>query len=95
MVLKDGAKMSKAKGNTVDPAELISKYGADTVRLFMMFAAPPEQSLEWSDDGVQGSFRFLKRFWAAVQSHVAAGAVVDVDPARLDDAQKRLAASVA
>ena len=90
MVLKDGAKMSKAKGNTVDPQELISKYGADTVRLFMMFAAPPEQSLEWSDDGVQGSFRFLKRFWAAVQSHVDAGSVADVDPASLDDAQKDL-----
>ena len=67
MVLKDGAKMSKNKGNTVDPQELIDKYGADTVRLFMMFAAPPEQALEWSDDGVQGSFRFLKRFWTAVQ----------------------------
>ncbi len=90
MVLKDGAKMSKAKGNTVDPQELISKYGADTVRLFMMFAAPPEQSLEWSDDGVQGSFRFLKRFWAAVQNHVDAGSVADVDPASLDDAQKDL-----
>ena len=66
MVLKDGAKMSKNKGNTVDPQELIAKYGADTVRLFMMFAAPPEQALEWSDEGVQGSFRFLKRFWNAV-----------------------------
>ena len=70
MVLKDGAKMSKNKGNTVDPQELIEKYGADTVRLFMMFAAPPEQALEWSDDGVQGSFRFLKRFWTAVHKHV-------------------------
>ena len=69
MVLKDGAKMSKNKGNTVDPQKLIEKYGADTVRLFMMFAAPPEQALEWSDDGVQGSFRFLKRFWTAVHSH--------------------------
>src|SRR5690606_21678010 len=60
MVLKDGAKMSKAKGNTVDPQQLIETYGADTVRLFMMFAAPPEQALEWSDEGVQGGFRFLK-----------------------------------
>jgi leucyl-tRNA synthetase len=73
MVLKDGAKMSKNKGNTVDPQQLIEKYGADTVRLFMMFAAPPEQALEWSDDGVQGSFRFLKRFWAAVQKHAENG----------------------
>jgi len=90
MVLKDGAKMSKAKGNTVDPQELIDRYGADTVRLFMMFAAPPEQALEWSDDGVQGSFRFLKRFWTAVHEHVAAGPAGDVDPAALDAAQKDL-----
>jgi len=90
MVLKDGAKMSKAKGNTVDPQELIEKYGADTVRLFMMFAAPPEQALEWSDDGVQGSFRFLKRFWSAVSDHVAAGPVEHVDTRILDDVQKQL-----
>jgi len=90
MVLKDGAKMSKAKGNTVDPQELIAKYGADTVRLFMMFAAPPEQALEWSDDGVQGSFRFLKRFWTAVDEHVAAGPVVRIEADVLDDAQKSL-----
>jgi leucyl-tRNA synthetase len=90
MVLKDGAKMSKNKGNTVDPQELIGKYGADTVRLFMMFAAPPEQALEWSDDGVQGSFRFLKRFWNAVQSHVDGGAVGELDPAGLNAAQKNL-----
>ena len=63
MVLKDGAKMSKSKGNTVDPQVLIDKYGADTVRLFSMFAAPPEQSLEWSDSGVDGSHRFLKKLW--------------------------------
>ena len=73
MVLKDGAKMSKAKGNTVDPQGLIDRYGADTVRLFMMFAAPPEQALEWSDDGVQGASRFLRRFWSAVQNHAAGG----------------------
>ncbi len=88
MVLKDGAKMSKAKGNTVDPQELIARYGADTVRLFMMFAAPPEQSLEWSDDGVQGSFRFLKRFWGSVQSQT--GDVVPIDKSALTDAQKDL-----
>jgi len=90
MVLKDGAKMSKSKGNTVDPQELIANYGADTVRLFMMFAAPPEQSLEWSDDGVQGSFRFLKRFWSAVTEHAAKGSVVEIDAAALTEAQKDL-----
>ncbi len=63
MVLKDGSKMSKSKGNTVDPQQLIDRYGADTVRLFVMFAAPPEQSLEWSDSGVEGAYRFLKRIW--------------------------------
>ena len=63
MVLKDGTKMSKSKGNTVDPQSLIDTYGADTARLFMMFAAPPDQSLEWSDSGVEGSHRFLRRVW--------------------------------
>ncbi len=66
MVLKDGTKMSKSKGNTVDPQPLIDQYGADTVRLFTMFAAPPEQSLEWSDSGVEGAHRFLKRLWKQV-----------------------------
>ena len=69
MVMKDGAKMSKAKGNTVDPQGLIEKFGADTVRLFMMSAAPPELALEWSDDGVQGAHRFLRRLWTAVDNH--------------------------
>jgi leucyl-tRNA synthetase len=87
MVLKDGAKMSKAKGNTVDPQELIEKYGADTVRLFMMSTAPPEMALEWSDDGVQGAFRFLKRLWKAVHEHVSAGAAAASDPTSLDDRQ--------
>ena len=90
MVLKDGAKMSKAKGNTVDPQELIEKFGADTVRLFMMFAAPPEQSLEWSDEGVQGSFRFLKRFWSTVVDHAAGGPVEALDTGALNDVQKEL-----
>ncbi len=63
MVLKDGAKMSKSKGNTVDPNGLIDRYGADTVRFFILFAAPPEQSLEWSDHGVEGAHRFLKKLW--------------------------------
>ena len=90
MVLKDGAKMSKAKGNTVDPQALIDRYGADTVRLFMMSAAPPETALEWSDDGVQGAYRFLKRFWHAVHAHRANGATEPVDAALLSDAQKDL-----
>lgn len=90
MVLKDGAKMSKAKGNTVDPQGLIEKYGADTVRLFMMFAAPPEQALDWSDEGVQGSFRFLKRFWSAVTEHVAGGPAGPVDTSVLNDTLKEL-----
>lgn len=63
MVLKDGAKMSKSKGNTVDPQELIENYGADTVRLYTMFTSPPEQALEWNDDAVEGAFRFLRRMW--------------------------------
>lgn len=64
MVLKDGSKMSKSKGNVVDPDQLIEKYGADTIRLFIIFTAPPEQSLEWSDSGVEGAHRFLKKVWA-------------------------------
>src|SRR3990167_606440 len=63
MVLKDGAKMSKSKGNVVAPQNLIKTYGADTVRLFIIFASPPEQSLEWSDSGVEGAHRFLKKLW--------------------------------
>jgi len=90
MVLKDGAKMSKAKGNTVDPQALIDRFGADTVRLFMMFAAPPEQSLEWSDDGVQGASRFLKRFWNAVQNYSAEGTAPALDIDALDDGQRDL-----
>ena len=63
MVLKDGAKMSKSKGNTIDPDDIIKKYGADTIRLFILFAAPPEQNLEWSDSAIEGGYKFLKRFW--------------------------------
>jgi leucyl-tRNA synthetase len=65
--------MSKSKNNGVDPQSLVEKFGADTARLFMMFASPPEQTLEWSDEGVQGSFRFLRRLWKAVHEHVSAG----------------------
>ena len=61
MVIKDGAKMSKSLGNVVSPAEIIDKYGADTARLFILFAAPPERELDWSDKGVEGSFRFIKQ----------------------------------
>ena len=90
MVLKDGAKMSKNKGNTVDPQELIDRYGADTVRLFMMFAAPPEQALEWSDEGVAGASRFLKRFWNTVHAHAARGEPGQLDPGALDEAGRAL-----
>jgi leucyl-tRNA synthetase len=90
MVLKDGAKMSKSKGNTVDPQGLIEEYGADTVRLFMMFAAPPDQSLEWSDAGVDGAFRFLKRLWKLVASHVNDGGGDELDVGSLDHAGKDL-----
>ncbi len=90
MVLKDGSKMSKSRGNTVDPQALIERYGADTVRLFMMFAAPPEQSLEWSESGVEGAFRFLKRFWKIAAAHVAGGDAPALDPAGLTAEQRRL-----
>ncbi|OUR74432.1 leucine--tRNA ligase [Methylophaga sp. 41_12_T18] len=85
MVLKDGTKMSKSKGNTVDPQALIDQYGADTSRLFMMFAAPPEQSLEWSDKAVEGSNRFLKRLWRATHDHLEQGAVAALNVAELSD----------
>jgi leucyl-tRNA synthetase len=94
MVLKDGAKMSKSRGNTVDPQSLIDRYGADTVRLFTMFAAPPEQSLEWSDSGVEGAYRFLKRLWKQVHDHVSAGSAGVVEPDSLDAAQKALRRAV-
>ncbi|MEH6591442.1 MAG: leucine--tRNA ligase [Halioglobus sp.] len=88
MVLKDGAKMSKSKGNTVDPQSLIDNYGADTVRLFSMFAAPPEQSLEWSESGVEGANRFLKRLWKLAGNHVASANSAILDVNALDDGQK-------
>jgi leucyl-tRNA synthetase len=88
MVLKDGAKMSKSKGNTVDPAEYVERYGADTVRLFSLFAAPPDQSLEWADSGIEGAHRFLKRLWRLVQDHLAAGPLPSEPPADLDGAPR-------
>jgi leucyl-tRNA synthetase len=90
MVLKDGTKMSKSKGNTVDPQALIDEYGADTARLFTMFAAPPEQSLEWSDKAVDGANRFLKRLWRTVYEHVEKGDVVKLDIDSLNDDLKGL-----
>ncbi len=75
VVIGGTEKMSKSKNNGVDPQSIIDEFGADTARLFMMFAAPPDQSLEWSDAGVEGSFRFLKRVWKATHDHVEQGVV--------------------
>lgn len=69
MVIKDGSKMSKSKGNVVSPEEIIKKYGADTARLFILFAAPPERDLEWSDQGVEGAWRFIQRVWRIILSY--------------------------
>jgi leucyl-tRNA synthetase len=80
--------MSKSKNNGVDPQLLIDQYGADTARAFIMFAAPPEMSLEWSESGVEGSSRFLKRLWKQVHDHVSAGAVVALEKSGLSSAQK-------
>jgi len=90
MVLKDGSKMSKSKGNTVDPQPLIDQYGADTVRLFMMFASPPEQSLEWSDTGVEGSFRFLKRLWKLASAHINERKTAVLDKSSMTNLQQEL-----
>jgi leucyl-tRNA synthetase len=83
-------KMSKSKNNGVDPQAIIDEYGADTARLFMMFASPPEQSLEWSDAGVEGAFRFLKRVWKATHDHVAPGVVAAYRSGELSVAAKAL-----
>jgi leucyl-tRNA synthetase len=83
-------KMSKSKNNGVDPQTAIDKHGADTVRLFTMFAAPPEQTLEWSDDGVAGAHRFLRKLWTMVSNHLQQPDLADLDIAALTDAQKDL-----
>lgn len=92
MVIKDGAKMSKSLGNVVSPEEILTKYGADTARLFILFAAPPERELEWSDQGVEGSFRFLNRIWRIVQGFedVLAQKVTEYDHSNLTEADKDL-----
>jgi leucyl-tRNA synthetase len=90
MVLKDGRKMSKSSGDAGDPQHLLDKYGADAVRTAMMFAAPPEQSFEWSEAGVEGQGRFLKRLWNLVHEHAAAGPVPALDVAALGAAGRAL-----
>lgn len=91
MVLKDGAKMSKSKGNVVSPEDIIEKYGADTARLFILFAAPPERDLEWSDQGVEGCYRFLNRIWRLVEesTHVVANAG-EIDSGHLNEEDREM-----
>ncbi|OGQ62840.1 MAG: leucine--tRNA ligase, partial [Deltaproteobacteria bacterium RIFCSPLOWO2_12_55_13] len=92
MVIKDGAKMSKSKGNVVDPDFLIERYGADTARLFALFAAPPEKDLDWSDQGVEGAYRFLTRLWRFVSHYrdALASAASDLDPKELSPTLREL-----
>ncbi len=87
MVLKDGAKMSKSKGNTVDPDALVAKYGADTARLFILFAAPPQKELEWNDSAVDGAFRFIKKLYDR-KSKVAGSTLPDIDHSALGKESK-------
>ncbi|MDD2499842.1 MAG: leucine--tRNA ligase [Geobacter sp.] len=95
MVIKDGAKMSKSKGNVVDPDALIKRYGADTARLFSLFAAPPEKDLDWNEQGVDGCFRFLNRVWKLVHENVETALAAPVlDPAALNDEERSLRRAV-
>ncbi len=88
MVLKDGAKMSKSKGNTVDPDEIVKKYGADTARLFILFAAPPQKELEWNDSAVEGAFKFIKRFIDRA-SNITCDTIVKIDHKSLSQDEKK------
>ena len=81
-------KMSKSKNNGIDPEDMVARYGADTIRLYMMMQSPPYQTLEWSDTAVEGAFRFLRRLWRMVADHVAAGPVADLVPETLDADQR-------
>lgn len=94
MVIKDGSKMSKSKGNVVSPEEIVQKYGADTARLFILFAAPPERDLEWSDQGVEGAYRFLSRLWRIVAHYLplisGEAATAGYDAATLGKPEKEL-----
>lgn len=95
MVIKDGAKMSKSKGNVVDPDALIKRYGADTARLFSLFAAPPEKDLDWNEQGVDGCYRFLNRVWKLVHEQLeAASAAPALDPSALSDEERSLRRAV-
>ena len=93
MVLKDGAKMSKSKGNMVDPQYIIDRFGADTLRVFLLFSSPPDKDVEWSDDGVMGSFRFLNRIWRLIESNLDVlkrGMTLNADIANISPALKEL-----
>jgi leucyl-tRNA synthetase len=88
MVLKDGAKMSKSKGNTVDPDAIIEKYGADTARLFILFAAPPTQELEWNDNAVEGAYKFIKRFFDRSSNIVKTDTIPTINHSTLSKDEK-------
>jgi leucyl-tRNA synthetase len=94
MVLKDGVKMSKSKGNTVDPTEMIARYGADTVRLFCLFAAPPERDVDWSDSGIEGSYRFVGRVWRLAEELLGKIPAVKACSAAASDAALPLARDI-